>query len=196
MPDNSNVETRRKRIKDFIPSNARFFLADLLGIDKTFTEDDLTQDELGWLKNYLKESSSDYLEDFEKEERRAINLYGNNVTKSMQNEKGEFTLKDIIKSTYKNPRTSLATTLGKADISQNEKGEFVIEDEYDFDMASEQHSDVSNKEILQTLIQSLSSGGRGRGQNFGDFLHKFSGRYGSSPGSGNPVRINLGNLLD
>jgi len=193
MPDNSNVETRRKRIKDFIPSNARWFLADLLGIDKTFTEKDLTEIELQYIISKLKDVP-DYTENFEEGERRAINFYGN--VDKMKNEEGEFTLKDIIKSSFKDPQTSLQTSLGKAALTQNEKGEFVIEDEYDFDIASEQHSDVSNKEILQTLIQSLSSGRRGQGQNFGDFLHKFSGKYGSRPGSGNPVRINLGNLLD
>tara|TARA_R100001594_G_scaffold131372_1_gene170970 strand:- start:14721 stop:15287 length:567 start_codon:yes stop_codon:yes gene_type:complete len=187
------MKSKKKRLKDFIPSNARWFLADLLGIDKTFTEDDLTQDELDWLRNYLQKSSSDYLEDFGEEERRALNLYSHNVTESMQNKEGRFTIKDIIKSSYANPRTSLATSIGKADIAQNALGETIIEDEYDFDLASAKHSDVSNKELLQTLIQSLS----GQGQaNFGDFLSKFSGRYGSRPGSGNPVRINLGKLLE
>ena len=183
-----------RRLKDLIPSNARWFLADLLGIDKTFTEEDLTSNELDWLKNYLLESSSDYLEDFGEEERRALSLYSKDVNKSMQNEEGVYTLKDIIKSAYTNPRTSLATSIGKADIVQNALGETIIEDEYDFDFATEEHSDISNKEILQALIQSLSSDRRGMG--FGDFLHKFSGRYGSPPGSGNPVRINLGRLLN
>jgi len=39
-----------RRLKDLIPSNARWLLTDLLGIDKTFTEKDLTRNELDWLK--------------------------------------------------------------------------------------------------------------------------------------------------
>ena len=44
--------SKRKRI---IPSNARFLLADLFGSpDKVFTEEDLTSNELDYLKTNLK----------------------------------------------------------------------------------------------------------------------------------------------
>ena len=175
--------------KPVIPSNARFFLADLLGIDKTFTEEDLTESELQYIISKLKDVP-DYTENFEEGERRGISFYYDED--EMQNEEGQFTLKDIIKSSFKNPQTSLQTALGKAALTQNKKGEFVIEDKYDFDLASKDYGDVTTRELLNTLISSLSS----KEEDFGDFLYKFSGRFGSKPGSGNPVRINLGNLLD
>jgi hypothetical protein len=179
------INKERRRLKDFIPSNARWFLADLLGIDKTFTEEDLTESELQYIISRLKDVP-DYTENFEEGERRAISFYGN--TDKMQNEEGQFTLKDIIKSSFKNPQTSLQTALGKAALTQNEKGEFVIEDKYDFDLASRDFGEVTTRELLKTLIS--------REYDIGDFLYQFSGRFGSRPGSGNPVRINLGKLLN
>ena len=102
---------KRKRI---IPSNARFFLADLLGIDKTFTEEDLTESELQYIISKLKDVP-DYTENFEEGERRAISFYYDED--EMQNEEGQFTLKDIIKSSFKNPQNELDCAIELFDTS-------------------------------------------------------------------------------
>ena len=44
----------RRRLKDFIPSNARFLLTDIFGkSDKVFTEQDLTSNEMQYLKDNI-----------------------------------------------------------------------------------------------------------------------------------------------
>jgi len=61
-----------RRLKDLIPSNARWFLADLLGINKTFTEEDLTSNELEFLQNFVKKAGEGY---FANDRERGFQLY-------------------------------------------------------------------------------------------------------------------------
>jgi hypothetical protein len=124
--------------KPIIPSNARFLLTDLLGIEKTFTEDDLTTSEFDFLKNLVKEKyvegQYDYSEYF-KEGNKLVDssLYqqpsGDSFTLG-QVRKAE-SLMDLIKKSYL-PEVSLATTLGQFGLKTNEEGELIAFDNYDF----------------------------------------------------------------
>ena len=107
MSDNSNVETRRKRIKDFIPSNARWFLSDLLGIDKTFTEDDLTRDEM----QYLKDNLSNIISDGRFVGKQTVSIRPGGRYISPDTIMGEGNLLSLIKKSF-DPAQSLKTSLG------------------------------------------------------------------------------------
>jgi hypothetical protein len=191
MPDNSNVETRRKRIKDFIPSNARFFLADLLGVDKTFTEDDLTQDELGFLKEFV---SKKYASQEDRPDTYAADLYDTYDSEGVDpltRIKESGSLLGLIKESS-NPASSLATTLGQFGVSQDDEGNFIATDNYDFNFFSKMASNITNIDALKGIFQQLKSGNPYKAAGI------IAGKLGTSEyeETGNPVRINLGNLLD
>lgn len=191
MPDNSNVETRRKRIKDFIPSNARFFLADLLGVDKTFTEDDLTQDELGFLKEFV---SKKYASQEDRPDTYAADLYDTYDSEGVDpltrvRESGS--LLGLIKESF-NPASSLATTLGQFGVSEDDEGNFIATDNYDFNKFSRMTENMTTTDALRGIFQQLKSGDPYKAAGI------LAGKLGTSEykKAGNPVRINLGNLLD
>tara|TARA_R100000742_G_C4276624_1_gene97842 strand:- start:38 stop:775 length:738 start_codon:yes stop_codon:yes gene_type:complete len=180
MSDNSNVETRRKRIKDFIPSNARWLLTDLLGIDKTFTEDDLTRDEMQYLKDNLSNIIS--RGSFVNDQTVAIKPGGTYDSAMM----GESNLLNLVKKSY-DPRLSLRTALGNATLDLS-GGQAVIKDKYDFEVEPSMYKDASLRDIL-TENSGLSAY---------DLISAVAGKFGSDAreGEGKPVSINLGTLED
>lgn len=182
---------KRRRIKDFIPSNARWFLADLLGIDKTFTEDDLTQDELGWLKEFV---SKKYASQEDRPDTYAANLYDTYDSKGVDplaRVKGTDSLLGLIKESY-DPASSLATTLGQFGVSKDDKGNFIATDNYDFNWFSEMTENMTTADALKGIFQQLKGGNPYKAMGI------IAGKLGTSEyeKAGNPVRINLGNLLN
>ena len=186
MSDNSNVETRRKRIKDFIPSNARWFLADLLGIDKTFTEDDLTRDEMQYLKDNLSNIISDGR--FVGKETVAIRPGGRYI--SPDTIMGEGNLLSLIKKSF-DPAQSLKTSLGKSTLDLS-GGQAVIKDMYDFEVEPTAYKNISFMDLLSDLKEDEDKLGAYELASF------IAGKFGSDAreGEGNPVSINLGTLED
>tara|TARA_B100000965_G_C19581966_1_gene753983 strand:+ start:943 stop:1557 length:615 start_codon:yes stop_codon:yes gene_type:complete len=185
--------------KPVIPSNARFFLADLLGIDKTFTEDDLTTDEFDFLKNLVKEKyvegEDDYSEYF-KEGGKLVDwsLYGNqdsDGTYTLDQVRNAEGLMDLVKKSY-NPEVSLATTLGQFGLKTNDKGELIAFDNYDFNYFSEMTENMTRTDALKGFFQQLLGGNPYKAMGI------VAGKLGTDERdkAGNPVRINLGNLLD
>lgn len=189
---------KRKRLKDLIPSNARWFLTDLLGIDKTFTEDDLTQDELDWLKKFV------YKEYASQEDRpdTAItfpNTYAASLydVKGSKNESAFNRLKQtdsllgLIKESY-DPASSLATTLGQFGVSKDDEGNFIASDNYDFNWFANMTENMTTTDALKGIFQQLKGGDPYKAMGI------IAGKLGTSEfeKAGNPVRINLGKLLE
>ena len=188
--------SKRKRI---IPSNARFLLTDLLGIDKTFTEDDLTTAEFDFLKNLVKEEyiDKDYTEYF-KEGGKLVDssLYASKNSDGLysftldqiRNSEG---LMDLVKKSY-NPELSLATTLGQFGLKTNDEGELISFDNYDFNYFAEMTENMTRTDALKGFFQQLLGGNPYKAMGI------VAGKLGTDERdkAGNPVRINLGNLLD
>jgi hypothetical protein len=182
---------KRRRIKDFIPSNARWLLADLLGIDKTFTEEDLTDRELDFLKQFV---SKKYLSQEDRPDNYSANLYdtwdSEGVT-PLERVKGTDSLLGLIKESY-DPASSLATTLGQFGVSKDDKGNFIATDNYDFNWFSEMTENMTTADALKGIFQQLKGGNPYKAMGI------IAGKLGTSEyeKAGNPVRINLGNLLN
>lgn len=188
--------------KPIIPSNARFLLTDLLGIDKTFTEDDLTTAEFDFLKNLVKEeyidsTDKDYTEYF-KEGGKLVDssLYASKNSDGLysftldqiRNSEG---LMDLVKKSY-NPELSLATTLGQFGLKTNDEGELIAFDNYDFNYFAEMTENMTRTDALKGFFQQLLGGNPYKAMGI------VAGKLGTDERdkAGNPVRINLGNLLD
>jgi hypothetical protein len=183
---------KRKRLKDFIPSNARWFLADLLGIDKTFTEEDLTSNELEFLQNFVKKAGEG---DFAKDRERGFQLYSKDEKydegSAFTDLKGSESLFDLIKKSY-NPEASLATTLGQFGVSRDDEGNFIARDNYDFNTFSKMVENMRPQDVARGFFGQLRKGNPYKA------LGILAGRFGTSEFKerGNPVRINLGRLFD
>jgi len=192
-----------RRLKDLIPSNARWLLTDLLGIDKTFTEKDLTRNELDWLKESIGTNlsrESDEL-DWSSEGKNPISFYypeSELLNASFKNKDlmsvfldSSDSLLDLIKQSY-DPHKSLATTLGMALLSKDEQGNYIIRDNYDFNYNKRLYGDIPKKDIPKIFFQQLKKGKPYRA------FQVLSGGFGTSEfeETGNPVRINLGRLFD
>ena len=180
IKDITNLESEQESgigsLKNLIPPNIKMFVADLLGSKEAFTEEDLTESD----KNLLKEiavkgvdkGSIDY-EDY------GVNSINRNI------------FRNIIDDRY-----NLKTLLGKAKVEINDKGELVVKDTFDFN----DKKDIKSLEDLKfALIDMkdafLGKSGYGSGGLY-SLIRQGAKYFGSGPGEGAPVEINLGKYKD
>tara|TARA_B100000029_G_scaffold192550_1_gene190617 strand:+ start:1416 stop:2144 length:729 start_codon:yes stop_codon:yes gene_type:complete len=171
-----------KRLKDFIPSNARWFLADLLGVNKTFTEDDLTSSELSFLQDLILNKS--IVEEYTSGGKNfPINFYGGGFHEIRKSD----SLLDLIKQSY-DPYKSMSTTLGQAQLSKDKEGNLIISDNYDFNLFANMTENMTTTDALKGIFQQLKEGNPYKAMGI------IAGKLGTSEfeKAGNPVRINLG----
>ena len=172
--------SKRKRI---IPSNARFFLADLFGSpDKVFTEEDLTSNELDYLKTNLKNiiRKGDFVD------KDTVAIKPGGTYRGPNSIMGESNLLSLIAKSF-DPEQSLKTALGRSTLDLS-GGQAVIKDMYDFEVEPTAYKNMSFMDLLK---------GEDKLGAF-ELASFIAGKFGSDAreGEGKPVSINLGSLED
>jgi len=170
IKDITNLENDRESgigsLKNIIPPNIRMFVYDLLGGKEKFTEKDLTRSD----RELLKEIAAKGVD------KGSIGY-------------SDYGIRSIDKpflSNIVNARYNLKTLLGKAKVEINDQGELVLKDEFNFDDAK----DVKNLEDFKFAIKDIFSKGKEKGLYGG--IRAIGTYFGSGPGEGIPVEINLG----
>ena len=180
IKDITNLESEQESgigsLKNLIPPNIRMFVADLLGSKEAFTEEDLTESD----KNLLKEiavkgvdkGSIDY-EDY------GVNSINRNI------------FRNIIDDRY-----NLKTLLGNAKVEIDKDGNLVVKDEFDFN----DKKDIKNLEDLKFALTDMKDAFQGKkgygGGGLYSLIRQGAKYFGSGPGEGAPVEINLGKYKD
>jgi len=163
-------------LKNIIPPNIRMFVADLLGSKEKFTEQDLSKSDRELLKEIaakgIDKGSIDYGD------------YGvNSIDRSI--------LRNIVDDRY-----NLKTLLGKAKVEINDKGELVVKDTFDFN----DKKDIKNLEDFKNAMGDIYGAFKGEtGYGSGgiySMIRQGAKYFGSGPGEGAPVEINLGKYKD
>ena len=165
-----------RRALNVIPPNVRQFSYDLFGGNKDFTEDKLSpayEKELkGIAENVLSQGKNTIsYEDYNQ----------GTIDKSL------FT--NLLSKNY-----NLKTLIGQGKVTLNENNEIIITDKFDYNDAKDINSLADVKEMMSGIISAF----KGEGENF----HGSGGLYsalregiryfGSAPGEGSDVEINLG----
>ena len=176
-------ESIKESIKEpILPTNVRQLVYDIFGGDATLTEKDLKSAELSALKNAVISARSrgsgnvNYV-DYGTEGGTYDDIGGSKVYGGKKEIPNATLLERI-----NDPNYSMKTTIGQAKITQNDKGETVILDRYNFNNAV----DGSFKSYIE---EAKKTGTNLYGQ--ARLLGKF---FGSAPGEGSPVAINLGKI--
>ena len=180
--DITNIDNERDSgigsLKNVIPPNIRMFVADLLGNKEKFTEEDLKASDLELLRDIsLKSMDKGYIDyrDY------GVESLGKNMFKNIRD-----------------PKYNLKTLLGRAKVEVDEKGNLVVKDTFDFN----DKRDVKNLEDLKFAIKDVYNaftGGPGDYHGFGGIysgVRQMGTYFGSGPGEGAPVEINLGKYRD
>lgn len=171
----------------FLPSNVRQLLYDINPISRIkrnfnigledFTEADSTPDEIEALRKIVKsnlDKGKQVLEydDFKTSENPYDDVGGDAIG-----------LQEAVKK-FNDPAFSLKTLIGQASITQNDRGETVVVDRYDFDDPNPNSFRDYAKKAARVASDPI----------YGSFREAGS-IFGSDPGEGSFVRINLGKLL-
>lgn len=161
-----------------IPANIKALVSDLLGLDSPITEEFLSEDEfqsLVEIARRAKEAGKDVIEyaDYKTEstgqsQYADIGGGGDNL--------------DFLKKVF-NPSYSMKTTLGQARIEEDEDGNTIIRDRYNFNDAGQ-----------DTNIIDFAKGVKNAGAEFYPQVRNLGRHFGSGPGEGSEVVINLGRL--
>ena len=184
VPATPSLLSRAKEsIKEpILPTNVRQLVYDIFGGDATLTEKDLKSAELSALKNAVisargRGSGNVNYVDYGTEGGTYDDIGGSKVYGGKKEIPNATLLERI-----NDPNYSMKTTIGQAKITQNDKGETVILDRYNFNNAV----DGSFKSYIE---EAKKTGTNLYGQ--ARLLGKF---FGSAPGEGSPVAINLGKI--
>jgi hypothetical protein len=174
--DITNLEVQRDSgigsLKNVIPANIRMFVADLLGSKEPFTEKDLKLSDRELLKKIASSSKDKGYIDYAD--------YGvNSIDRSI--------LKNILDDRY-----NLKTLLGKAKVEVDPQGNLIVKDTFDFN----DKKDVKNLEDFKFALKDITdaykgNSGYGKGGIY-SMLRQVGKYFGSGPGEGAPVEINLG----
>ena len=176
--------SKRKRI---IPSNARFLLADLFGSpDKVFTEEDLTSNELDYLKTNLK----NIIRKGEFVDKDTVAIKPGGKYRGSDSIMGESNLLNLIVKSF-DPEQSLKTALGRSTLDLS-GGQAVIKDMYDFEVEPTAYKNMSFMDLLRN---SKIDGDKLGAFELASFI---AGKFGSDAREGErkPGSINLGSLDD
>jgi hypothetical protein len=178
--DITNLEAQRDSgigsLKNVIPPNIRMFVADLLGNKEPFTETDLTSSDRDLLKKIASSSKDKGYIDYAD--------YGvNSIDRSM--------FRNILDDRY-----NLKTLLGKAKVEVDPQGNLIVKDTFDFN----DKKDVKNLEDFKFALKDITDAyqgksGYGKGGIY-SMLRQVGKYFGSGPGEGAPVKINLGKYKD
>ena len=181
IKDITNLESEQDSgifsLKNQIPPNIRMFVADLIGNKDPFTEKDLSAQDQRLLKEIASkgvEKGTIGYEDY------GVNSINRNI------------LRNILDDRY-----NLKTLLGKAKVEVNEDGELVVKDTFDFNDAK----DIKNLDDFKAAMTDIYGAFRGYEgyQGSGGIysaLRQMGTYFGSKPGEGAEVNINLGKYKD
>ena len=166
------------RSKSLLPLNIRTFVGDLLGQRSPITEEDLSEEEFNSLLKIAERARelgkerieyADYQTESEGQSQYAdVGGGGGNL--------------DFFKKVF-DPDYSLKTTLGQARIEEDENGNTIIRDKYNFNNAAGGFDAVK-----------FAKGMKNAGFNAYAQLRNVATMFGSGPGEGSEVIINLGQL--
>ena len=163
----------RKAI-NIIPPNVRQFTYDIFGGNEDFTEENL---------------SPSYEEELKGIAKKALNE-GKNTIGYDDYKKGS-----INKSIFQNifsKNYNLKTLIGSGKVSVNEDGEIIITDKFDYNDAKDINSLNDVKEMMSGIISAYKGNNKNRGDGFYGALREGIRYFGSGPGEGSNVNINLG----
>jgi len=171
----------------FLPSNVRQLLYDINPISRMkrnfnigledFTEADSTPEEIEALKKIVKSNLAKgkkfvAYDDFQTSKNPYDDVGGKSIG-----------LQEAVKK-FNDPAFSLKTLIGRASITQNDRGETVVVDRYDFDDPNPNSFRDYARKAARVANDPI----------YGSFREAGS-IFGSDPGEGSFVRINLGKLL-
>ena len=170
-----------------LPSNMRQFVYDLAGGDKTFTEKDLQQDEL----KAMQELVSNNLKNNKYEISFAD--YGTAPDPAGLSDVGGKDIKNVSNpeflSRLKDPRYSMKTTVGAANITVDENDDVFVIDQYNY------NDNPLNPTTPQEDSSFISDALKRRGNVYGQ-LRNVGKHFGSPEGEGSPIVLNLGKRQD
>ena len=180
LPETSEPELRKR----LLPINMRQLAYDVLGGDGDLTDNDLSPDEYAAARevtiNALKRQS------------KAIEYKDYQTSKGSYDDVGGSVegSKDVIRKSFEDPRYALKTTIGQASITTNDLGETILIDQYDFNEKNWKDRSFS-MEGIKTFVGDMKNA-----YNQGEYgIPRVIGSYfGSAPGDGSNVKINLGKL--
>lgn len=172
-------DAKNALINEAIPINIRAFVGDLAGDDSTITEKNLSAEELETLRrltlqNQAKNKPVFEYTDFETHE-GDINQY--------EDVSGVASNIDVVSKTATSPKYALKTTLGQASITTDDDGNTIIRDRYNFNDAKD---NFRFDEFMKDVVNAGMSGYL-QARNIARY-------FGSGPGEGSEVEINLGKL--
>lgn len=176
-----NATNKDKIRKDkIIPLNIRQFVYDLFGGSDDLTENDLDTEELESLKKLI---TPEVL----KKQRLEYKDYKTTAKPELvyADVGGAGGIDNPISKSFKNPAYSLKTTLGQASVYKDNNNNIIVEDAYDF-------NDAEGRITLGSFINDLKA----IKSNPLYFLPRKTAKYfGSKPGEGSKIKINLGKIL-
>ena len=157
-----------------IPINIRHFVYDLFGGNKKITEKDLSTEEINTLKNLI---TPEVLEKNKIE-------YADYQTGTRFGDIGENRDTNPLTQSFKDSKYALKTFLGQASVMLNNKKELIIKDAYDFNDADDKVTFDSFMADMKVILGNpLYLGPR-----------KIAKYFGSEPGQGSQIEINLGKI--
>lgn len=161
-----------------IPSNIRVFTGTLLGERSTITEADLSESDLGAIKNAVRTVGGS----------EGVIGYGNYADKWLRDPHG-MSVVDLLVDSFSSPAFRMETTLGMARFKKNEKDETIVTDIYDFEATQAQMQEATEQGKLHFLVEAYEKKGPM------GFLHALANLSGlGKDGRSRKVRINLGKI--
>ena len=163
-----------RRALNVIPPNVRQFSYDLFGGNEDFTEDKLSpayEKELkGIAQNVLSKGKNTIsYEDYDQ----------GTASKSI--------FENIFSKNY-----NLKTLIGSGKVTLNENGEIIVTDKFDYNDAKDINSLADVKEMISGIITAYKGGDKNRPDGIYGALREGIRYFGSAPGEGSDVEINLG----
>ena len=169
-----NENTFRKNALNIIPPNVRQFTYDLFGGNEEFNEKDLTEN----YKEELKGIAQDVLSE------------GKNTISYEDYDQGTAS-KSIFENIF-SKNYNLKTLIGSGKVTLNENGEIIVTDKFDYNDAKDINSLADVKEMISGIITAYKGGDKNRPDGIYGALREGIRYFGSAPGEGSDVEINLG----
>jgi len=172
---NASAKVRDAIHKLGVPLQATALVYDLLGGKGAYTEKSLTDNELKELRNIARRSKRGAIKYPDYQTQVGENVYSD-VTTNVGTREGN---KQVL-GKINDPSYEIKTTLGQAGIEVTPQGDTIVVDQYDF------NNKVKDPKFRAYLQEALTKGSDIYSQ--ARTLGKY---YGSAPGEGAPVRIDL-----